>query len=352
MNIYVLCSLVMSTVFCFSEENTENLDALKNGIELGQKVLDEKVERYNELLKKYHKEKQRIKDKKNSEVVVGDQRTGDGSSADDKKMDLLADNQGKNGSALVKKEGDSSVKKGGEKLPEKTAAELELRRLSTEIEEEQATIDKKVESYNKALQKKTAQEEEDKEHADLVEPLKAQLQHLTNMVEHLQKEMKEFKQTARGGISPEKKIAQNAFEQALIALKNNEREGISKLVKFLEDYPEEELAIEANLQLGNTYNKIGLWDKAFVTFESVMENRKTIIPQIIEAKLGMAETHIGKNDRESACMTLIKLETSNNPMSEAQLDRYQRLLVDYHCSSKMDRDERKKEKTNKNVFID
>lgn len=167
--------------------------------------------------------------------------------------------------------------------------------------------------------------------------------------------MKEFKKSAREGVkaavNPDNKTIQEAFEQALVLVKENVREGIVNLVKFIEEYPEEVLTIEANLKLGDAYNKIGRWKKAYAAFESVMHFDKAIIPQIIEAKLGKAEAQIGKNDREAACMTLIKLEKSNNPMSEAQLNRYQKMLVDYHCSSKMDRDERKKEKTKKTFSL-
>ncbi|PIZ32670.1 MAG: hypothetical protein COY39_04990 [Alphaproteobacteria bacterium CG_4_10_14_0_8_um_filter_37_21] len=319
MNISLLCCLIVSTVFCFSEEYAENLEALKDGIELGQKILDEKVVRYNDLLKQHHKKKQGIKNYQ--------------------KIGVVAD----------KKENNTQQ-------PKETADERELRLLSLAIEEEQAVIDKRVEDYNKTLQKKSDKEAQDKERDNLLGPLHEEIRRLTHIVEQLQKDINELKQPGmtplKVAISPERKNIQNAFEQALADVKNNVREGITKLVNLMTAHPDEVLAIEANLQLGNAYNQIGRWDDAYAAFDSVMTDSRTIIPQIIEAKLGMAETQIGKNDRESACMTLIQLEKSNNPMSQLQLDRYQRLLVDYHCSSKMDRDERKKEKTNKNVFID
>lgn len=356
MHIYVLFCLVVSTIFCFSEENIENLDAMKNGIELGQKILDEKVERYNELLKKHHQKKQKgLQEKKNTQALVGSKRTRGGERVDDGSTGNAANAKVKDGSAVVEKEGDSSGDKAGSQIVEESADERELRRLSLEIEKEQDVLDRRVERYNQKLQKKSDQEAEDKAHDDLVEPLREEIRRLTNLVEHLQKDMKEFKQSAisgvKGIVTPEKKKIQDAFELALIALKEDVRAGITKLVQFLTDHPEDELAIEAHLKLGDAYNKIGRWDKAYAAFDTIKGFDQVIIPQIIEAKLGMAEAQIGKNNREAACMTLIKLEKSNNPMSDAQLNRYQRMLVDYHCSSKMDRDERKKQETKKTFSL-
>jgi tetratricopeptide (TPR) repeat protein len=309
MNKYILYCFLTSSFFCFSEVNVENLDDIKSGIELGQKCLDAKVERYNDLFKKTYKKNQKNDRKIDDHVAEQDAKLAD-----------------------IKKD-------------EEHAENSELKKLSEEIEKEQDLLDKKVEVYNQKLKQK-ADQAEDNSPEDLVGLLREEVQRLTNVVEHLQKEMKDFKKTGiesiKNGITDGKNEAQQIFEKALVALKNDVVSGVKVLEKFVADNPKDLLVIDANLKIGDAYNKIGRWDKSSAAFDAVLKSDKAMIPQLIEAKLGMAESQIGKNNREAACLTLIKLEKSNNPMSPQQLDRYQRLLVEYHCSSKMDRDERKK----------
>ncbi len=228
---YILYCFMMSTMFCFSETTLENLDELKAGIELGQKVLDEKVERYNELLKKTYKQKQ-----------ANERKTDDHAEAQDEKHE-------------------------GTKQEEEPADHSELQQLSEEIEKEQKTLDKKVELYNQKLKWKADQTEESGQE-DLVGLLRAEVQRLTNMVEHLQKDIRDLKKSSvdsiKGIITPEKNKVQTVFEEAWVEPKNNVRSDV----------------------------KI--------------------------------------------------LEQSNNSMSPKQLDRYS---TDSDCSSNMDRDQRKKQKT-------
>lgn len=228
---YILYCFMMSTMFCFSETTLENLDELKAGIELGQKVLDAKVERYNELLKKTYKQKQANEYKTDDHVEVQDE------------------------------------KHEGTKQKEKPADHSELQQLSEEIEKEQKTLDKKVELYNQKLKWKADQAEESGQE-DLVGLLREEVQRLTNMVEHLQKDIRDLKQSSvdslKGIITPEKNKIQTVFDEAWVEPKNNVRSDV----------------------------KI--------------------------------------------------LEQSNNSMSPKQLDRHP---IDSDCSSNMDREQRKKQKT-------
>jgi len=141
----------MNTIFCFSEETVENLDEIKSGIELGQQRLDAKVERYNDLLKKTYKKNQQVEGEPFS---------------DQAQVDESIDN---------------------------TA----LRQLSAEIEKEQETLDKRVELYNKTLKEK-ADQTMGNDPEDLVVLLREEMQRLTNMVERLQKDVRDLKMDRDG----------------------------------------------------------------------------------------------------------------------------------------------------------
>ncbi|HCU06462.1 MAG TPA: hypothetical protein DIC42_02610, partial [Holosporales bacterium] len=294
MNIYILYCFIMSTIFCCAEPIVENLDEIKSGIELGQKLLDAKVERYNELLKQtYVKKQEHAPEQVQKDAIL----PVDNAIKDVKSAEKNSDTQ----TAEAEKADNS-----------------ELQQLSEEIEKEQEILDKKVELYNQKLKWKADQAEE-KEPEDLVALLREEVQRLTNMVEHLQNDMKNVKKSGiasvKDVIGSEKNTIQTMFEEALVELKNNVRSGVKTLEKFVADNPQETLVTDANLKIGAAYNQIGCWEKSSAAFDAVLKSDKAIIPQIIEAKLGMAESQIGKNDREAACLTLIKLEKSNNPMS-------------------------------------
>lgn len=146
MMIYILCCLMMSTIFCFSEGTVENLDGIKCSIELGQKQLDAKVDRYNDLLKKTYKKKQQVEGE-----------TLSGQAQEDESIDNTV-----------------------------------LRQLSAEIEKAQETLDKRIELYNKTLKEKADQTTEN-DQEDLVVLLREEVQRLTNMVERLQKDVRDLK---------------------------------------------------------------------------------------------------------------------------------------------------------------
>ncbi|MDP2193375.1 MAG: hypothetical protein Q8K36_02475 [Alphaproteobacteria bacterium] len=291
----------------------EQLNAVRSGIDVAQKLLNQKVEKYNKLLRENHNAKKRLESKdakaasqENQEVVLKGDR-----------VVLVPDNT----------------------LEEQ---EKELKRLNAEIDQEQESLDRRIAAYNKQLENLKGRPLPGiNDNAANTDTLRQEIEQLKTLVGELKTQLNDFKNLAFDQLTnPHLTTRANekdkkALEEILNDKKNDARQMSEALLHYIQNNPESTSIVDAYIHLGEAYNTLGKWDDARSAFESALGNTMIINPQRVDAHLGLAQTEVGKNGREEACKVLLGLSRSNLPRTEAQLKRFQTMIVDYHCSSGM-----------------
>ena len=126
-------------------------------------------------------------------------------------------------------------------------------------------------------------------------------------------------------------------------LEKDPTKAIKLMTAFTEACAGETVAIDAYLVIGKAYMKLAKWDLAEKTADNVLTEEKATVYQQAEGYLLKADAQRQKNDRVSACKTLITLERSNIAMTQEQNEKFQDLIVISDCSSKMDKDKKEEE---------
>ena len=180
--------------------------------------------------------------------------------------------------------------------------------------------------------------------------LRSDLNKLVELITTLKKDMEIIKRDrAEGYVSDNvkrKKVSsrmKEQFDEALKILDTSPDKAIDYFENFAKRYKNHSMAIDAYLKIAEAYMKMGKWELSIKTLQNIMTIEEISSVQKVEALLLMADSQRNQNDRTSACRSLADLERSNLSLNAEQNERYQKLIVESDCASKLDKDIKKEE---------
>lgn len=233
----------------------------------------------------------------------------------------------------------------------------------------EAELKREVALYNERL--KTGKEPEKVEHkAELPASISSdpqiqqeQMKLLLDAVQKLSKEVEDLKKgknveskepsdkTQKKKVKAEKppldlSLDGQKLREAEALIETDPAKAIAELGKIAEVCTDTPAALDAFLITAKAYMKLGKWDLAIKTTDSILADEKCSVYLQAEAMLLKAKSQNQQNDRKAACKTLYTLERSNIELTAEQNDRYQDLVVASDCSSKLDKDKKEEEGDN------
>ncbi|CAO4844812.1 MAG: hypothetical protein FADNKDHG_01335 [Holosporales bacterium] len=130
------------------------------------------------------------------------------------------------------------------------------------------------------------------------------------------------------------------LREAEALIEKEPQKALDALTKIAEVCTGTSASLDAFLLIVSAYMKLGKWDLAVKTADSILSDEKCSVYMQAQAMLLKAKAQHQKNDRKAACKTLYTLERSNIELTAEQNVLYQDLVVASDCSSKLDKDKK------------